>query len=320
MPSRAARRARGTAAATTWSAVGRDRSRCADGISVIAGTGSMAYGEYAGRYGARGRLGRADRRRRLRLLDRARGHEPFLAHERRARAARPALCARAQRLGLESISTLCARIYGEGANTRGAFAQFRAARPRGRGIAGDEQARAILTRGRQRAGRRSCASGARSRFPTPPSCPSPGRGGAFSGSKQLVDIAFAKRSRRAVDLVGTALRVSSGDRRRTVRRAPRRQAWTDETLAALRTAMRRARSCRSAARARSHMHGRLDLWRMRRAQDSAGRRAPRSAATASAEDDYGRPHRQDRHARAPVRPRFPVCSMARAQAPTVFVC
>ena len=60
----------------------------ADGISLVAGTGSMTWGTLAGPLGALRRLGRGVRRRGLGLLDRPRGPGAVLAHERRPRRAR----------------------------------------------------------------------------------------------------------------------------------------------------------------------------------------------------------------------------------------
>ena len=94
-----------------------------DGISVIAGTGSMAYGEYARPHGARRRVGRADRRRRLRLLDRARGHESVLAHERRPRRARSAACAGARAAGYRGSISICARTSTARARTSATFSR-----------------------------------------------------------------------------------------------------------------------------------------------------------------------------------------------------
>ena len=75
--------------------------------------------------GALRRLGRADRRRRLRLLDRARGHEPVLAHERRARRARAAVSAGARAPWARRTTSISVRsIYGAGADRRDGFAQF----------------------------------------------------------------------------------------------------------------------------------------------------------------------------------------------------
>ncbi len=97
---------------------------CADGISVIAGTGSMAYGEYAGRQARCGGWGE---------LIGDEGSAYWIAREgmnlfsrmsdgRMARGPLHHLVR--QRLGLESDLYLCSRIYGARADRRDAFAQF----------------------------------------------------------------------------------------------------------------------------------------------------------------------------------------------------
>src|SRR5262245_4467164 len=118
---------------------------CADGISVIAGTGSMAYGVYAGRSARAGGWGE---------LIGDEGSAYWIAREGMnlysrmsdGRAPRGPLHALVRsRMGLTEDLDLCARIYGEGANTRSAFARF-AQLVDEAAASGDEQARAIFTR------------------------------------------------------------------------------------------------------------------------------------------------------------------------------
>ena len=113
-----------TAAATTWSAAGPGSLACADGISVIAGTGSMAYGEYAGRQARCGGWGE---------LIGDEGSAYWIAREGMnlfsrmsdGRAARGPLHGLVRdRLGLANDLFLCSRIYGARADRRDAFAQF----------------------------------------------------------------------------------------------------------------------------------------------------------------------------------------------------
>jgi N-acetylglucosamine kinase-like BadF-type ATPase len=118
----------------------------ADGISVIAGTGSMAYGEFAGRQARCGGWGE---------LIGDEGSAYWIAREGMnlfsrmsdGRVARGPLHGLVRdRLGLADDLYLCARIYGARANRRDAFAQFarlvhEAAR------AGDLEAAAIFERG-----------------------------------------------------------------------------------------------------------------------------------------------------------------------------
>lgn len=97
---------------------------CADGISVIAGTGSMAYGEYAGRTARCGGWGEI-------IGDE--GSAYWIAREGMnlfsrmsdGRAVRgPLYDVVRQRLGISTDLDLCARVYGVEVNTRSAFAQF----------------------------------------------------------------------------------------------------------------------------------------------------------------------------------------------------
>lgn len=162
---------------------------CRDGISVIAGTGSMAYGEYAGRTARAGGWGE---------LIGDEGSAYWIAREGMnlfsrmsdGRAERGLLHAVVrERLGLQSDLDLCARIYGEGANTRGAFAQF-ARLVHEAANAGDVEARAIFLRAADElvatvlAVRRALA------VPDALVLPVSYSGGAFAGSSRLVE-AFA---------------------------------------------------------------------------------------------------------------------------------
>jgi N-acetylglucosamine kinase-like BadF-type ATPase len=97
---------------------------CADGISVIAGTGSMAYGEYAGRQARCGGWGE---------LIGDEGSAYWIAREGMnlfsrmsdGRAARGPLHRLVrEHFGLENDLYLCSRIYGARADRRDAFAQF----------------------------------------------------------------------------------------------------------------------------------------------------------------------------------------------------
>jgi hypothetical protein len=118
---------------------------CADGISVIAGTGSMAYGEFDGRRERSGGWGE---------LIGDEGSAYWIAREGMnlfsrmsdGRAPRGALHELVRdRFGLDVDLDLCARIYGVGANSRRAFAQF-APLVHEAALAGDAQSRAIIRR------------------------------------------------------------------------------------------------------------------------------------------------------------------------------
>jgi N-acetylglucosamine kinase-like BadF-type ATPase len=121
---------------------------CEDGISVIAGTGSMAYGEYGGRQARCGGWGEL-------IGDEgsaywiAREGMNLFSRQSDGREPRGPLHARVrERLGLDDDLHLCARIYGARANRRDAFAQF-ARLVHEAAEAGDEAAAAVFTRGAQ---------------------------------------------------------------------------------------------------------------------------------------------------------------------------
>lgn len=119
---------------------------CADGISVIAGTGSMAYGEYAGRTARSGGWGEI-------IGDE--GSAYWIAREGMnlfsrmsdGRAPRGPLYELVRtRLGLAVDLDLCAQVYGEGVSARSSFAGF-APLVHDAAQAGDAQAAEIFRRG-----------------------------------------------------------------------------------------------------------------------------------------------------------------------------
>ena len=187
---------------------------CSDGISVIAGTGSMAYGEYAGRAARAGGWGE---------LIGDEGSAYWIAREGmnlfsrmsdgRARAG-PLLDLVRSRLGLATDLDLCARIYGEHANTRGAFARF-AQLIHEAADAGDAQARAIFVRAAQELA--ACVLAVRLAIAVPEHVvlPVSYSGGAFAGSSVLVEAfraaltamrpAFELRAPRFPPVIGAAL-------------------------------------------------------------------------------------------------------------------
>ncbi|MEJ0085785.1 MAG: BadF/BadG/BcrA/BcrD ATPase family protein [Pseudomonadota bacterium] len=159
---------------------------CADGISVIAGTGSMAYGEHAGRSARAGGWGE---------LIGDEGSAYWIAREGMSlfsrmsdgRAPRGPLHALVrERLCIDDDLDLCARIYGADAQSRGAFAQF-ARLVHEAAERADPGARAIFLRaaaelvGAVRAVRRAIEA------PAALSVPVSYSGGAFAGSPWLVD-------------------------------------------------------------------------------------------------------------------------------------
>ena len=158
----------------------------ADGISVIAGTGSMAYGEYAGRSARAGGWGE---------LIGDEGSAYWIAREGMnlfsrmsdGRAPRGPLYALVrERMRIDTDLDLCARIYGEAANTRGAFAQF-APLVHEAAQSGDPHAREIFTRAGQQLAETVFA--VRRSLAVPPSIvvPVSYSGGAFAGAPDLVE-------------------------------------------------------------------------------------------------------------------------------------
>lgn len=119
---------------------------CQDGVSVIAGTGSIAYGQYAGREARAGGWGEliGDEgsaywiaREGLNLFSRmSDGRTPRGPLHELVRA----------RFGIAIDLDLCARIYGESGSVRSVFAQF-AILVHEAAQAGDAQAMAIFDRG-----------------------------------------------------------------------------------------------------------------------------------------------------------------------------
>jgi N-acetylglucosamine kinase-like BadF-type ATPase len=118
---------------------------CADGISVIAGTGSMAYGVYEGRSARAGGWGELIGDEGSAYWIAREGMNLFSRMSDGRAAPGPLLALVRSRLGLAADLDLCARIYGESANTRGAFARF-AQLVDDAATSGDEQARAIFER------------------------------------------------------------------------------------------------------------------------------------------------------------------------------
>src|SRR5262245_48212644 len=158
---------------------------CADGISVIAGTGSMAYGEYAGRTARCGGWGE---------LIGDEGSAYWIAREGMnlfsrmsdGRVSRGQLYALVrERLGIQTDLDLCSRIYGEGADKRSAFAQFarlvsEAAR------SGDEGASAIFERAADELVNCVLATRRALEVPDDRVLPVSHSGGVFSGTSKLL--------------------------------------------------------------------------------------------------------------------------------------
>src|SRR5262245_44819833 len=159
---------------------------CEDGISVIAGTGSLAYGEYAGRHARCGGWGE---------LIGDEGSAYWIAREGMnlfsrmsdGRAARGPLYGLVrERLGIGNDLDLCAHIYGVQADRRQAFAQF-ARLVHEAAQAGDAAAGAIFARGAKELV--DCVAATRRSLAVPDDVPLPVSysGGVFNGSPLLVD-------------------------------------------------------------------------------------------------------------------------------------
>jgi N-acetylglucosamine kinase-like BadF-type ATPase len=159
---------------------------CADGISVIAGTGSMAYGEYAGHSARAGGWGE---------LIGDEGSAYWIAREGMnlfsrmsdGRTSRGVLYELVRRqLGIAEDLDLCARIYGEGVSARGSFAQF-APLVHQAACAGDAQAVDIFRRGADEL--LQCAAAVRRslRVPDDTAFPVSHSGGVFDGASLLLE-------------------------------------------------------------------------------------------------------------------------------------
>jgi N-acetylglucosamine kinase-like BadF-type ATPase len=159
---------------------------CADGISVIAGTGSMAYGEFTNRTARAGGWGE---------LIGDEGSAYWIAREGMnlfsrmsdGRASRSGLHTLVrERMRIDNDLDLCARIYGEAANTRGAFAQF-ARLVHEAALSGDLQAREIFTRAGEELANTVFAVRRALAVPQSIVVPVSYSGGAFAGAQVLVD-------------------------------------------------------------------------------------------------------------------------------------
>jgi N-acetylglucosamine kinase-like BadF-type ATPase len=159
---------------------------CVDGISVIAGTGSMAYGEYAGRHARCGGWGE---------LIGDEGSAYWIAREGMnlfsrmsdGRAARGPLHALVrERLGLADDLYLCSRIYGARADKRDAFAQF-ARLVHEAAQSGDADATAIFARGARELV--ACVLATHRALAVPPgeALPISHSGGVFDNAPAMVD-------------------------------------------------------------------------------------------------------------------------------------
>ena len=159
---------------------------CEDGISVIAGTGSMAYGECGGRQARCGGWGE---------LIGDEGSAYWIAREGMnlfsrmsdGRVPRGPLHGLVRaRLGLENDLYLCSRIYGARANRRDAFAQF-ARLVHEAAQAGDREAAAIFTRGARELAACVVATHRALAAPAGAVLPVSHSGGVFDNAPAMVD-------------------------------------------------------------------------------------------------------------------------------------
>lgn len=168
---------------------------CADGISVIAGTGSIAYGEYAGRTARAGGWGE---------LIGDEGSAYWIAREGMSlfsrmsdgRAPRGLLYELVrERVGIAVDLDLCARVYGEGVSSRSAFAAF-APLVHEAAQAGDAQAAELFRRGADELVQ--CARAVRRSLQVPDNIvlPVSNTGGVFQGGALMLD-AFRAALRHA---------------------------------------------------------------------------------------------------------------------------
>lgn len=159
---------------------------CQDGISVIAGTGSMAYGEYAGRAARCGGWGEI-------IGDE--GSAYWIAREGMnlfsrmsdGRTPRGPLYEIVRvRCGIALDLDLCSHVYGENANTRSAFAQF-APVVHEAAHAGDAQAAAIFERAAQELFQCVEATRRTLNVPDQVALPVSHTGGVLKGASLLLD-------------------------------------------------------------------------------------------------------------------------------------
>ena len=187
---------------------------CADGISVIAGTGSMAYGQYAGREARCGGWGE---------LIGDEGSAYWIAREGMNLFSRmsdgrsrrgPLYRLVRERLGLADDLFLCAHIYGAGADRRDAFAQF-ARLVHEAAQAGDGEAAAIFARGARELVACVVATHAALAAPADSALPVSHSGGVFENAPPMVQafraalaaapVPLAYRAPRFQPSIGAAL-------------------------------------------------------------------------------------------------------------------
>jgi len=201
---------------------------CADGISVIAGTGSMAYGEYEGRTARAGGWGE---------LIGDEGSAYWIAREGMNLFSRmsdgrtprgPLYDMVRARFNLAVDLDLCAHVYGEAASTRGAFAGF-APIVHDAAQAGDTAATEIFRRGADELVQ--CVSAVRRSLQVPDAVvlPVSNTGGVFQSGGLMLDAfrtalsnarpAFAYREPRYQPDIGAALYAAYLVGRRLVPRA-----------------------------------------------------------------------------------------------------
>ena len=158
---------------------------CREGISVIAGTGSIAYGEYEGRAARTGGWGE---------LIGDEGSAYWIAREgmnlfsrmsdgRAARGALHAIVCKRFDLGVDL--DLCARLYGECASARSTFAQF-AKLVSEAATAGDDRAREIFLRAADELAALAIAVRRTLAVPDTVSLPVSYSGGTLAGSPVLL--------------------------------------------------------------------------------------------------------------------------------------
>jgi N-acetylglucosamine kinase-like BadF-type ATPase len=159
---------------------------CADGISVIAGTGSLAYGEYSGRSARAGGWGE---------LIGDEGSAYWIAREglnlfsrmSDGRAPRGLLHTLVrEHFGLAADLELCAQIYGLDADARGTFAQL-ARLVHAAADSGDTGACTIFAHAGRELAELACAVRRELIVPDALALPVSWSGGAFGGSQLLLE-------------------------------------------------------------------------------------------------------------------------------------
>jgi N-acetylglucosamine kinase-like BadF-type ATPase len=184
---------------------------CRDGINIVAGTGSIAYGEFAGRQARAGGWGELFSDEGSAYWVAREGLNLFSRMSDGRAPAGPLLELLRTHFDLTADLDLCAAIYGPNAGARSNIAQLSAV------IAaaarhGDEQARAVFTAGAQQLAAIVCATRARLNPPPDLTLPVSYSGGMFKLTDLVLEPfkSFLRASAQSYDCVSPALPPAAG--------------------------------------------------------------------------------------------------------------